>query len=101
MESAVFRCAGETVGKVRMARGPERRGVKAWDFFFEKTAVWAARESAWVSAGSVGEGVVLGMAEALDWVDGSSGSDDGGTFEEDGEGSQYSTTLRAAEKMRD
>ena len=44
MESAARTCWGEMVGKVTMARGPERSGrsgcVNLWDL----TASWASRE---------------------------------------------------------
>ena len=47
------------MGKVRTARGPERRGVSGWVFLCLKTASWACRDRACVKMGSEGSGVAF------------------------------------------
>ena len=61
---------GETVGKERMASGPERRGDRGRRDFLEWVMLWAWRERECVRFGSFGEGVVFAMWLAEDWVDG-------------------------------
>ena len=45
MLKAVARCAGETTGKVRRHKGPERRGYRGCSPFLLAVALCAERES--------------------------------------------------------
>ena len=72
MESAARMCWGETVGKDTIAKGPERRVRRGWDFLWGATTVWAWVERECVSVGSAGLGMVFATV-AEDWIDGSVG----------------------------
>ena len=74
IDKAALRCGGETVGKVRTAKGPERSGVSGCAFLNLKTASWACRDKACVRRGSEGSGVGLVISGGSDEEDDEEGA---------------------------
>ena len=72
-QRAPRRCWGVTDGKVRVARGPERRGRRGCVFLWRAAIFWAVRERECVGVleAGLGEWFVKGVE---DWVEGSVGS---------------------------
>ena len=98
MEIAAFRCCGETVGKVRRARGPERRGSRPWEWRRERCLDFfqAGLERPCVRDAEVsGVGVEVAVFGSV----GSTTSADGAGVVEENLGSQNSTTRRTEAKM--
>ena len=100
MERAAARCCGDTVGRVRMARGPDSRGSRPWGclrLLLRLAAVCAKCERPCVKAGSEGcadpavRGSEVGVVGSEGWIC--------SVDEEEKSGFQNSTTLRAAAKM--